>query len=511
MSKKYLKLNNNDEHLSFGNFCRLIKEQSQNKSSALQSEIFCTLFEIEMINDTTVNNYCVGCRSIGSEYKQIFLNKEKRYQKNHLEFAPTIINILNIIEGTITSLKDKEISYINNNQSAITLAKKLYNLAKNDSDVPKKTIDELKNAIQCDNYYEALVIELLFIVLAKKQPIYEEDLKKEVIDNVLNDTSISSKSLEEYLSLKLKEGINYDYSLKILGDKNNAYANFELGSNEYYGYYKGYPRLEEALKYLKRAASLNHAPANYMIANMYIKGLIGNKTKDELKKGYEYLLNSYNLGNIAAANLLGCMYLEGTYPLKKDLNEAIKYFHIASTSNYAYANNNLGLICERENKHQEAFDYYLKAANLGESWACNKVGEYYRRGIITKDMNLAYEYYNKSLESNHRTICYYAYYNLAKYYYLYGYSDIVPKKDELKALEYFRIASKHNCFEATLELFYYYVEKYLTERDQIFYEELMKYKKTIEVSPSYNEKVKEKIEENLKKITAMSKEINLPF
>ena len=73
MKKQYIKLNNNDKHLSIGNLFRVIKEMSKNKTSALQSEIFCTIFEISDINETTVNNYCVGCRSIGNEYKQIFI------------------------------------------------------------------------------------------------------------------------------------------------------------------------------------------------------------------------------------------------------------------------------------------------------------------------------------------------------------------------------------------------------------------------------------------------------
>ena len=93
MRKQYIKLNSNDNHLSLGNLFRIIKELSKNKSSALQTEIFCTLFGVSDINDTTVNNYCVGCRSIGSEYKQIFLNKQKRYRKSSLEFCDNIIGI----------------------------------------------------------------------------------------------------------------------------------------------------------------------------------------------------------------------------------------------------------------------------------------------------------------------------------------------------------------------------------------------------------------------------------
>ena len=42
MKKQYIKMNNNDEHLSIGNLFRIIKDSSKNKISALQSELFCT-------------------------------------------------------------------------------------------------------------------------------------------------------------------------------------------------------------------------------------------------------------------------------------------------------------------------------------------------------------------------------------------------------------------------------------------------------------------------------------
>ena len=112
MKKEYIKMNNNDDHLSLGNLFRLIKELSKNKSSALQTEIFCFLFEIEEINDTTVNNYCVGCRGIGNDYKQIYLNKQKRYQKDDTIFEDIIINILSIIDGRVYVTDNKRYQLI---------------------------------------------------------------------------------------------------------------------------------------------------------------------------------------------------------------------------------------------------------------------------------------------------------------------------------------------------------------------------------------------------------------
>ena len=131
MAKQYIKLNDNDENLSLGNLFRLVKEMAKNRVSALQSELFCILFSVDSINDTTVNNYCVGCRSIGADYKQIYLTKEKRYRKNEEEFVDIILDLLNILDGVVHSVSTNPIGFINNSESAQTLARKLYNLAKN--------------------------------------------------------------------------------------------------------------------------------------------------------------------------------------------------------------------------------------------------------------------------------------------------------------------------------------------------------------------------------------------
>lgn len=494
MKKQYIKMNNNDEHLSLGNLFRIIKDSSKNKLSALQSELFCILFDLEGINDTTVNNYCVGCRSIGGEYKQIYLNKEKRYHKEKDEFTDNIIGILSIIDGVVYNGYTNAIDFINESDTALNLAKKLYNLAKNDKQIINEFTNKLYMLITDNKIYDCLVEELLFIVLNKKQPVYEDELKKEVFENVLNDTSISSIDLQEYLSLKLREGINFDYSMKKLADNGNAYANFEIGCNEYYGYVTGEPRYDKAYIYLEKAALCNHAGANYMIGNMFIRGLLGGKSNEELESGYNYLLKSYELGNVAACNLIGNMYLNGIYPLEKNEEEAIKYYEKASDNDYAFAINNLGKIKENKGDIKGAFDLYKKSADLGESWACNKVGEYYRLGKVTKNMSLAFLYYNKALESNYKTLCYYAYYNLAKYFYLTGYDKVVLNKDEAKAIEYFTKASNNGILEATIELFKINAKKYLFFRDSHTYNEIGRLKKMIEGHHDYNKNIGEELE-----------------
>ena len=495
MSKQYIKLNDNDENLSLGNLFRLIKEMAKNRVSALQSELFCILFSVDSINDTTVNNYCVGCRSIGTDYKQIFINKEKKYRKNNDEFTDVIIDLMNVLDGVVHSISSNKIEFINNSDSIALLVRKLYNLAKNDRQVKQDFIDIIHRLIEEKNYYDSLVEILIFIVLNKKQPLYEDELKKEVLENVLNDTSISSVSLQEYLSLKLREGINFDYSMKKLAENGNAYASYELGCDEYYGYVTGEPRYSKALEYLEKAAFDNHASSNYMVGNIFIRGLVGTKSKEELEKGYSFLIKAFELGNIAAANLIGNMYYEGIYPLDRNIEKAVEYYEKAADANYVFAINNLGKVAYQKGDISKAYDYYLKSANLGESWACNKIGEAYRTGILELDMQKAYDYYNKALDCNHRVLCYFAYYNLAKYYYLNGYETIPADKD--RAIEYFKIASDNGILNASKELFYIYAREYRNNKDQYSYDRLLHYKKVIECHAKYDKNIKDEIEHTL--------------
>ena len=502
---KYIRMNNNEEHLSLGNLFRIIKDMAKNKNDALQSDLFCLLFGVRSVNDTTINNYCVGCRSIGEKYKSIFLEKVHNYGKDSKVFTKEIIEILSIIDGKDYSSSKEQIDFINSSNSAYELGKKLYTLANNDKSVDEKFANALGYKVKSHNIYSALCDAFVYIVLKKKQPIYEQSLKKEVIETVLNDTNINSSFLEEYLSLKLKEGINYDYNLRKIADSGNPYAAFELGQKEYYGSYKGYPRYHEAFKYLDEAAALDHAESNYLIGKMFVQGLIGSKSDDDLERGYEYLKRAYNLHSVCAANYIGNMYRDGIHPLKKDETMAISYYKKASRFEYSYALNNLGKIIEKDNP-KKAFDYYMRSAELGNSWANNRLGEYYR--IKNKDLITAYQYYNRAIEVNHRETCYYAYYNLAKYYLMHGYGDI--PKDETKALEYLEAASQNNLFEADVELFFYYLSRFIDKKDNSAKEKIFNYKRKIESSSRYDDDIRKKIENNIKKVKE-KKEINLDF
>lgn len=494
MSKKYIKMNNNDNYLSLGNFMRVIKEISKNKSSALQTEIFCTLFKVESVNDTTVNNYCVGIRSIGDTYKQIYLNLSTRYSSNHEALKDIFLNLINIMEGKIHF--ESTLEFINSNESIKTLSYKMYNIAKNDEAVDKYFVEKISGILNDEDYYSFLIEILMHVVLKNKQPLYEIDLKKDKIEELLNDSYVSYKGIEEYLSLKLKESINYEYTLKKLAHEGNVMANYEVGSNEYLGYVMGYPRYNIAYEYLLVAHNANHAGASFLIGDMFLNGYIGNKDNNSYEKAFEFFSVAKEHGSIAALNKLGLMYLNGIHPVKKNIKRAKELFLQASERNYVYAFNNLGKIAENEGK-DNYIEFYMKSANLHECWACNRIGEYYRKN---NELELAFKYYNDALQGNAKNRCYFAYYNLAKYFYYNGCHELGIEKNINTYLEYMDIASKHNLIEASMELLYYYVNQYKVKRLDSYRIKIMEYKKDIECNPKFDINYKKEIEKTIDEI-----------
>lgn len=492
MKKNYIKLNIDDNHLSFGNLCRLIKSLSKNKSSAMQGEIFSILFNTDIVNDTTVNNYCVGVRGINDTYKQVYLNYRKKYEKDENILKPTITRIISIMDGII-QLDNID---INKSTSLKLLCNKLYNISKNDKSCSEEFTNNLRDSLEDNNLIKAFSEILFFCILDKKQPIYESELKVEIIETVLNDTNISASDLQKYLNIKLSEEVNFNINLKRLSEDGNAYACFELGMQEFKGYYAGYPRYMEALKYFKEASKSNHAQSYYMIARLYYTGLIGNYEKEELEYAFDCLNKSIKLGCVTAINLKGLFYLKGLHPVKKDLKQAKKYFEEAASKDYSYAYNNLGLMIEKTN-YEGAIKYYKKSAELGDAWALNRLGEYYRNN---KDYETAFKCYLQSIDVPYENICAYAYYNLAKYYYLNGNTYISLSKDENKAIEYFEIAVRHNNLDAMIELLNYYTKKYLLNKNDNLWEDINSLVKLIEKNEKYDSNIKKIIEDNFRKI-----------
>ena len=171
--KNFIRLNINDEYLSFGNFFRIIKEESDNRNSFLQSELFEILFDTEDIADSTVNNYCTGLRAINPKYKKYFKEIENNYKKNKNILITKIGKIIALIEKSKLDVETITLNQINENKRLNNICNRLYSISKNDSYVSIKITNELYNKLEESNLYEFIVQVLFYIILEKKQPIYE--------------------------------------------------------------------------------------------------------------------------------------------------------------------------------------------------------------------------------------------------------------------------------------------------------------------------------------------------
>ena len=237
---------------------------------------------------------------------------------------------------------------------------------------------------------------------------------------------------------------------------------------------------------------------------------IGDLSKEDLKLAWHYLKKAEKVGSIAATNTIGVCYLKGLVPDEPESEEkAINYFQKAMNHEYVYASNNLGKIYEKKGDYKRAFKYFMYSAEKEESWACNKVGEYYRLGIATeKDIQKAFKYYNLATEVPLNILDHWAFYNLAKYFYLKGNLQSNTEKDISKAIEYFTKAADKGIYEAYEELIYIYINKYKETSLDFYLNKINEYLKILSQNKYYDKcknNLKQKLTEIEKKHLALVK------
>ena len=418
MKKSYVRMNGNDNCLSLGNIIDLIKKVSNN-SSASQTEIFCTLFNINDVNATTISNYCIGIRAIGLEYRDYIEKLYIKYSNDNSVFMNTISSILNILNNNVSRY---DFDDINSDNKLNILIEELFKIAKKDKNINQNFINNINNK----NNYDSFVEFLYYAVCENKQPIYKQDISIE----------IDKKELEKYLKIKLYFGQTYYSSLIELAKKGNSYAQCEVGSLYFAGDINGYPEYDKSYEYYYASAKKNQPKACWMVANL----MITNKVQYNFDIMWEYLNKSISFGSAAGYNTLGICYLNGKTPDNNiSIDKAIKYFKISSEMGYSYAFNNLGKIYEKSGDINKAIQYYKISADMCESWALNKVGEYYRKN---GNLELAFIYYNKAIECPLKERNPYAYYNLATYYYKNGFNQLNIDKSNKKYEEYMSMFEK---------------------------------------------------------------------
>ena len=437
LQKKFIRLNTNDNYLSFGNVFRIIKEEANSNNMFLQADLFAIIFNTYNIADSTVNNYCTGLRAINSKYKNYFKEIKNKFEKDKNILIITIGKILELIEGKEIDVDNITIKQINENFKLKHICNRLYNISKNDSDVNIILSNELYKNLEENNLYDFMAQVLFYVILDKKQPIYINEQLNDIIEKSIYDTNISFNDIQDFIKIQLNSGILSIRGIKELAKKNNPFACFEIASMEFYGIITGKVRYEEAYKYYKIAAEHNHPVANWAIGYLYYEGYIGNKSKRDLYLAFKYFNKARKLKCSNAFNSFGLIILNGNMPhIKKNKDKAIEMFEKAKSLGNIYAYNNLGKIFEEEKNYKKAYEYYLVSANLGESWAANKIGDFFRKGIVgTKDLKKAFDYYTISSESPKFILYPWSKYNLAKYFYENGNLEIGVRQDINKAIE----------------------------------------------------------------------------
>ena len=108
-------MNDNDNYLSLGNVINTIKKVSNNKN-AMQTELFYTIFNVNNVNATTINNYCIGYRAIGLEYKRIFIDLKRKFEQDKEIYINIILGILSIMDDVIYVKDVSSLELINTNK-----------------------------------------------------------------------------------------------------------------------------------------------------------------------------------------------------------------------------------------------------------------------------------------------------------------------------------------------------------------------------------------------------------
>lgn len=189
--------------------------------------------------------------------------------------------------------------------------------------------------------------------------------------------------------------------LKTAAKHGSAWAYFRLGTCYYEGKYVEKDD-EKAFKYTKKSAEMRNATGAYNLGLFYINGT--GCVKD-VEKGIEIWKTAVEYGSAGAANNLYCYYHGGSENLPagpRDNDLAKEYLIKAAKMGDEYACLNLGSqyfygddLFERNTSL--AFFYTKKAADAGLIDACSLLGYFYSEGIgCDKDPDKAREYENKT-------------------------------------------------------------------------------------------------------------------
>ena len=179
-------------------------------------------------------------------------------------------------------------------------------------------------------------------------------------------------------------------------DEGNVQAQCALGNIFYNG--EGVRRNYcEALRWFRKAAEQGYDKAQNILGTLYAIGY-------EIRiPDYAGALKRYRISERQKNGNVEVQFYYGSYNIKQDYAEALKWFRKAAGQGCDNAQNNLGILYANgygvEQDYAEALKWYRKAAGQGVAAAWKSLGNMYCRGEgVEKDFVTAAEWYRKYVE-----------------------------------------------------------------------------------------------------------------
>ncbi len=230
---------------------------------------------------------------------------------------------------------------------------------------------------------------------------------------------------------------NYLENIKSKAENGDAQAQTVMGALYEFSLRGVTNDFVEAVKWFRKAADQNYAPAQYELGICYAAG---QGVKKDDAKAAECYLKAANQNLAVAQYNLGVYYRDGQ-GVAKDEEEAVIWFRKAADQNLAIAQYNLGVCYDSgqgvAKDYLKAVKWYRKAVEQNLAYAQCNLGAHYEHGAgVLKNHVEAVKWYRKAADQNYVL----AQYNLGSCYA----NGQGVAKDEAEAVKWYRKAADQN-------------------------------------------------------------------
>ena len=186
-----------------------------------------------------------------------------------------------------------------------------------------------------------------------------------------------------------------DENLKEIAIKYKDATSFYLLAQKYAVSGSTNEDFREAIKWYQEAAKLGHTKSQLKLGTLYFEGLGTDINYDVAAK---WLIEPANSGYVAAQYMMGIIYLDGTKKIIKNERRAFEWFSKAAELGDAPSQGSLGWLYQQghgtEKDLDKAFYWYTQSAKLGVPDAQNHLAAMYQEGKgVEKNEKLAMEWY----------------------------------------------------------------------------------------------------------------------